>query len=129
MLYLDSSAIVKLVVPERESDALVALIDDQPEVVSSALAWAEVVRAVVRTGRSASQAERVIERIPMVPIDDAILRTAAELPPVTLPALDSIHLATALTLKDDLEAIVTYDARLADAATKAELRTLSPGTE
>ena len=127
MLYLDSSAIVKLVVPERETDALVAQIDDQPEVVTSALAWAEVVRAVVRTGRSASDAERVIERIPMVPIDDAILRSAAELPPVTLRALDSIHLATALTLKDDLEAIVTYDARLADVAAGLRMPVLHPG--
>ena len=127
MLYLDSSAIVKLVVPERDSDALVAQIDDQPEVVTSALAWAEVVRAVVRTGRSASDAERVIERIPMVPIDDAILRSAAELPPVALRALDSIHLATALTLKDDLKALVTYDARLAEAAAGLRMPVLQPG--
>jgi predicted nucleic acid-binding protein len=127
VLYLDSSAIVKLVVPERESDALVAQIDDQPEVVSSALAWAEVVRAVARTGRSASDAERVIERIPMVPIDDAILRSAAELSPVTLRALDSIHLATALTLQDDLKALVTYDARLADAASGLRMPVLHPG--
>ena len=117
MLYLDSSAIVKLVVPERESETLAAQIDDQPEVV----------RAVVRTDRSASDAERVIERIPMVPIDDAILRSAAELPPVTLRALDSIHLATALTLKDDLEAIVTYDARLADVAAGLRMPVLHPG--
>ena len=118
---------MKLVVPERESETLAAQIDDQPEVVSSALAWAEVVRAVVRTDRSASDAERVIERIPMVPIDDAILRSAAELPPVTLRALDSIHLATALTLKDDLEAIVTYDARLADVAAGLRMPVLHPG--
>jgi uncharacterized protein len=118
---------VKPVVPERETDALVVQIDDQPEVVSSALASAEVVRAVVRTGRSASDAERVIERIPMVPIDDAILRSAAELPPVTLRALDSIHLATALTLKDDLEAIVTYDARLAEVEAILRISVLHPG--
>ena len=127
MLYLDSSAIVKLVVRERESDALVAEIDNQPEVVSSALAWAEVLRAAARTGRRTSLAERVLERIPMVPIDDAILRSAAELPPLTLRALDSIHLATALTLKDDLDALVTYDARLTDTAADQGMPVLHPG--
>ncbi len=127
MLYLDSSAIVKLAVRERETDALVGLIADEPEVVSSALAWAEVVRAILRTGRSASHAERVVASIPLVPIDDAILRSAAELPPPTLRALDAIHLATASTLKEDLTALVTYDARLAEAAKGMGLPTLRPG--
>lgn len=129
MLYLDASAIVKLVAPEPETRALVETLRSRPEVVSSALSQAEVVRAVrrARAGRDRlRRAEAICSRIALVPIDQGVLRRAAHLAPPELRTLDAIQLATALQLAEDLEGLVTYDARLAGAATAAGLTVLAP---
>lgn len=127
MLYLDSSAIVKLVRREPESPALVEDVRRDPEVVSSALAWTEVLRAVRRVGARVERATRILEGIALLPIDDGIVRDAAELVPTALRTLDAIHLATALSLRDDLASLVTYDDRMAEAAVTAGLGVRSPG--
>lgn len=127
MLYLDSSAIVKLVAPEPESPDLVQAISADPEVVSSAVAWTEVVRAVRRAGGRVSRAEEVLGAIALVPIDDGILRGAADLTPKALRTLDAIHLATVLSLGGDVASLITYDARLARAASSNHLHVLAPG--
>lgn len=127
MLYLDSSAIVKLVAREPGSPELVEAVRADQETISSALAWTEVVRAVRRSGRRAARAEAVLERIALVPMDDGILRSASRLSPTGLRTLDAIHLATALSLQGDVAALVTYDARLAHAATAAGLEVRAPG--
>jgi uncharacterized protein len=129
VLYLDSSAIVKLVTREPGTAELVRAVRTDPEVVSSALARTEVVRAVRRSGGRAARAEAVLERIALVHIDDGILRSAAHLVPTELRMLDAVHLATALSLADDVAALVTYDARLADAAAEAGLEVRSPGQD
>jgi predicted nucleic acid-binding protein len=127
MLYLDSSAIVKLVTREPGTTELVQAIRTDPEVVSSALARTEVVRAVRRSGGRSARAETVLERTALVHIDEQILRSASQLGPRELRTLDAIHLATALSLADDLDALVTYDTRLAHAAMNAGLEVRSPG--
>jgi predicted nucleic acid-binding protein len=129
MLYLDSSAIVKLVSREPGTPELVEALRADPETVSSALAWTEVVRAVRRSGRRAARAEAVLERIGLVPVDDGILRSAAHLSPAGMRTLDAIHLATARTLEDDLSALITYDARLAEAASATGLEVRAPGQD
>ena len=129
MLYLDSSAIVKLVTREPGTTELVQAIRTDPEVVASALARTEVVRAVRRSGGRTARAETVLERIALVHIDEGVLRTASHLAPTGLRTLDAIHLATALSLASDLVALVTYDARLADAAAEAGLEVRSPGQD
>jgi uncharacterized protein len=127
VLYLDSSAIVKLVAREPGTLALVEQVRADPEIVSSALAWTEVVRAVRRSGGRAVRAEAVLERIALVPIDDGVIRSASRLSPTGLRTLDAIHLATALSLEGDITALVTYDVRLAEAATAGGLEVRSPG--
>lgn len=127
MLYLDSSAIVKLVAREVGTPELVQTVRADPEVVSSALAWTEVVRAVRRSGGRPARAEAVLERIALVPIDDGIIRSASRLLPTALRTLNAIHLATALSLEADLAALVTYDERLAAAARGAGLEVRAPG--
>ena len=127
MLYLDSSAIVKLVAREPESPALVEAVRADPAVISSSLAWAEVVRAVTRAGGRVARAHAVLEGIALVPIDDGIIREAAMLQPSELRTLDAIHLATALSLGGELSALVTYDGRLAEAATTAGIEVATPG--
>ncbi|MDQ3662894.1 MAG: type II toxin-antitoxin system VapC family toxin [Actinomycetota bacterium] len=128
-LYLDSSAIVKLVLPEAETKALAARLRHDPEVISSALARVEVLRALKRIRAPATvrrQAERVLVRIALVRVDDAVLDAAAALDPAELRALDAVHLATALSLGERLAGLVTYDSRLLDAASRAGLPVLTP---
>ena len=128
MLYLDSSAIVKLVVREPETAGLIRAIQADPEVVSSHVACTEVVNATRRAGRSTARAERILDGIALVPIDDAILREAATLGRKDLRTLDAIHLATAISLRPDVGTVITYDGRQARVASALGLEVRSPGS-
>lgn len=128
MVYLDSSAIVKLVVAEAESAALHRYLVRHREHVSSALARVEVCRAVRRADASEAtsrRAEQVLARIGLVALDEPLLRDAAALSPTGLRSLDAVHLATALSL-DGLDVVVTCDRRLDAAASGAGLAVESP---
>ncbi len=127
MLYLDSSAIVKLVVREPETAELVRFVRADPALVSSSLAWTEVLRAIARVRGDTARAEAVLGGVARIPIDDGIVRSAVTLEPRTLRTLDAIHLATVLTLGDDLSHLVTYDERLAHAGVEAGVETMAPG--
>jgi len=129
LLYLDSSALVKLVAREPETSALLSLLEPRPEVVSSALARVEVLRAVARTGRGSDTLERarsVLSRVVLVAMDGWILDAAASLEPAELRSLDAIHLATALTLQPEADMFVSYDERLNTAAAGAGLQVVTP---
>jgi predicted nucleic acid-binding protein len=128
VLYLDPSAIVKLVSREPETTDLVQVVRADPTLISSSLAWTEVVRAVRRVRGNTARAEEVLSAIALVPIDDGIIRSAATLAPVTLRTLDAIHAATALSLGRDLSRLVTYDDRLAQTAIAAGIDVIAPGT-
>lgn len=128
MVYLDSSAIVKLVVPEPESAALREALARDREWVSSALARIEVLRALRRTGAapaSVRYAEDLMDRIALVALDQPILNAAASAGSAGLRSLDSLHLATALSLAG-VDAFVSYDQRLSAAVAAAGLPVLSP---
>ena len=127
MLYLDASAIVKLVVREPETADLVLAVQADPEIVSSGLAWTEVMIAVRRAGRSTARAERVLDGIAFIPIDDGILHEAAALGPKDIRTLDAIHVATALSLLPDVETMITYDVRQALVASALGLGVAMPG--
>lgn len=117
LLYLDSSAIVKLVVLEPESRALRDVLRSWPERVSSVVAEIEVERIARRIGGGAiRRARSVLARLALVDLDEEVRRSAAVVKPLELRTLDAIHLATALSLGQDLGALCAYDARLADAA-------------
>lgn len=129
LLYVDSSALVKLVLAEPESAALRRFISDREHLVSSAVAAVEVVRAARRASKSkrvASQARDVIRAVHLLAVDLKVLERAADLAPTTLRSLDAIHLASALSLDDEIEAMVVYNDRLAAAARAAGLTVLSP---
>jgi len=128
LLYLDSSALVKLVVAEPETDALLAFLARWPDRVSSAIARAEVLRAVKRVRATAAvrrRAARVLARVALIRIDEPLLVAAVRVRPPELRTLDAIHLATAQSL-DDLGGVVTYDMRLARAAARVRLKVWSP---
>jgi len=116
-LYLDSSALVKLVQREAESSALRRYLRRHREDrrVTSSLARVEVVRAVAGGGPNAiAHARRQLARVDQVALDRALLDAAATLVlGERLRSLDAIHLASAHALTSDLRAVVTYDERMA----------------
>ena len=127
-LYIDASASLKLVVEEPESWALADALAGH-QLISSEICRVELARALLRLGLGQG-AERlvrgVVERIELLRLDDQILDRAGELGPNDLRTLDAIHLASALAIGRELNAVVTYDRRLAGAAEEAGLAVLSP---
>ena len=127
LLYLDSSAIVKLVVPEPETKALRDLLRFWPERVSSVIARIEVERMARRIGGGAiRRARSVLSRLALIEIDEAVVRTAAALQPAELRTLDAIHLATALSLGQDLGVLCAYDIRIGGASAAAGVEVVAP---
>ena len=127
MVYLDSSAIVKLVVTEAESRALRRYLRTEPQRASCALAKVEVVRAVRPHGAAATtRARQLLRRLDLIQLDDELLDSAATLHGGVLRSLDAIHLAAAQVLGDELTAIVTYDERMAAAAERLGLVVQAP---
>jgi predicted nucleic acid-binding protein len=125
--YLDSSAIVKLAVHEPESAALRRYLRRRGPLVSSALARAEVLRALLPAGDEAVNRGRgVLQRLDLVRVNDRILNVAGVLVPVELRSLDAIHLATAQELGPELAAVVTYDERMSAAARQLGCRIVQP---
>lgn len=117
MVYLDSSALVKLVVAEAESQALRRYLRGEPGRASCVLARVEVPRAVRPHGAAAvARARQLMRRLDLVRLDDELLDDAAALDSGILRSLDAIHLAAAVTLGEELSALVTYDDRMAAAA-------------
>ena len=124
--YLDSSAIVKLVVRERESGALRRYVRGR-RLVSSALARTEVSRAVMPLGeRALRRARDVLSRMDLVRINDKVLAAAATMEPSNLRTLDAIHLATASLFESTLSRFVCYDGRLSDAAEACDWTVAAP---
>ena len=116
LLYVDSSALVKLAVREPESLALRQFLRGKKGLVASALARTEVGRALLPFGDEACQRGReVLDRVELIRINDRVLELAAQLSPHELRSLDAIHLATARLLAT-VKLVVTYDERLAKAA-------------
>ena len=129
-LYLDASALVKLVLPEAESEALLAFLAGGPELITSTVGAIETRRALLVAGGDedlAEEAEKVLTTVTLVGITEPIRHAAGALRPALLRTLDAIHLATALSFGAELEAFVAYDRRLAEAALAAGLDVRAPG--
>jgi len=134
IVYVDSSALIKRVVADPESEALdLALaghVADQDVLVSSSLAWVEVERALrsivsadlrFDVGESARVAmSGVAERV----IGADVVSLARRIEPPVLRTLDAIHLATAVLLDADL--VMTYDDHLVAAARRNSLDVVAP---
>jgi uncharacterized protein len=126
--YIDSSAFVKLVVAERESDALRLALARWPVRASATLLRTETVRALRRSGNQqyVAKARRLLRSVHMIRVDEPLLDRAGELDPPELRSLDAIHLAAALALSGDLGTVFVYDARLKAAAEACGLDVASP---
>ncbi len=115
--YLDSSAIVKLAVAEPESAALRQYLRRRRPYVTRALARTEVARSLLPAGPTAvRRGNEVLSRFELIRVNNRVLSIAGALLPAELRSLDAVHLATAQLLGDDLAQLVTYDARMAEAA-------------
>ena len=130
MIYLDSSALMKLVRQEDETAALGEWLDlraEQP-VVTSELGRVEVLRAALRVGdQVVAEARALLGDLDLVPLDRAVQDIACDIGDPLLRTLDALHLASALLLGDGLTTFVSYDHRLADAAHAAGLHVTTPG--
>lgn len=129
-VYVDSSALVKLIVDEPDSGALRLYLNSAGPLASSILATVEVGRAVARTAPdSNAELEAVLHALVVVAFDAQIAARAAALNPATLRTLDAIHLATALELRDELTAFVCYDDRLSAAARDLGMPVVAPASD
>lgn len=130
MIYLDSSALMKLVRTEAETTALSEWLSPQTEVpvITSELGRVEVLRAASRAGGEVlTEARAVIGDVDLVPLDRAVQDLACDIGDPLLRTLDALHLASAVLLRDELTAFVAYDHRLISAAEAAGLPTTAPG--
>jgi uncharacterized protein len=127
-VYLDSSAILKLVFIADETDALDAFLREWPRRTTSWLARVEVMRMAMRIEDAAvtAVARDALARIDMIALDESTLFRAIAAEPRTLRSADAIHLATAMALHPDIAGMVTYDKRLAATARAAGVRVWAP---
>jgi uncharacterized protein len=123
--YLDTSAIAKLAVAEPESAALVSTLANARSLGTSRVGLVEFRRLAVRADVAAERTAAVVAALVTVELDEEIERLAATLD-LRLRALDAIHLASALSLGEELRGFVCYDTRLGDSARAAGLPVMAP---
>jgi predicted nucleic acid-binding protein len=127
-VYVDTSALVKLIAAEAETRELIPFLGVRPIRIASAIVIVELGRALGRRPDvDASRSFLVLDRLVLVDTDRRILERAAGLAPAELRSLDAIHLATAIEVRDSIDAVVTYDDRLAAAAQIHGFATAAPG--
>jgi uncharacterized protein len=131
LIYLDTSALLKLVKDdEAEGPALRAHLEGTAEagLVSSTLLAVEARRGMLRIRPDGlPKVDLILSEVAQIGISDAVIESASGLPDPLLRSLDAIHLATALLIRDDIETVLTYDARLRVAAEAHGLPTAAPG--
>ncbi|OOK65213.1 putative ribonuclease VapC35 [Mycobacterium kansasii] len=133
MIYLDTSALVKLIRREQESMDLADWLDERTELrwITSVLAEVELPRALIRAGQldGLAAVPSVLARLDRFEIDPVVRSTAAAYQEPALRSLDAIHLATASIAASvaALAAFVTYDIRQTESADALGIATASPG--
>lgn len=127
-VYLDTSAFLKLVIAEQHSPALREWAGTyDSEVFSSDLLRTEALRSARRHSPAAlEEARRRLDAVTLITLPTGFFERACELDPAILRMLDALHLAAALTVGDDLEGVVTYDDRLAQAAALHGIPVIAP---
>lgn len=128
LVYVDTSALGALLVAQAETQALATWMDQTPaRLVSSDLLETELRRMAVREGRDQATVSAILDGVSLAALDRATYRSAGLLPMPYLRTLDALHLEAAIRL--DVDAVLTYDQRLADAAASAGLEVVAPGAE
>jgi predicted nucleic acid-binding protein len=129
-VYLDSSAIVRWIAQEPGWDFLDAFLRRHPDQLSSRIAFVEVGRAQMRNGGfdpdSRARTDSVLGRLSVVELTPRVAAIAASVGAPTLRSMDAIHLASCIVLVPEVDAFVTYDRRLGEAAAALGLVLASP---
>lgn len=73
-----------------------------------------------------NSADAVAAQISVIEISEPIRRRAALLEPARVRSLDALHLATAIEVGDALDAVITYDTRMAETARSLGLAVIAP---
>lgn len=130
MIYVDTSALLKLVKDdEAEGPALDAYLRAATalQLVSSRLLTVEARRGILRSRPAAlPRLDTLLADVRQIDLSLPVIESASRLPDPLLRSLAAIHLATALLIRDDLEVLLTYDTRLAEAARAQGLATAAP---
>lgn len=133
MIYLDTSALTKLLVAEAETPELrswlLAPSAQDQYLVTSALSRVELLRAVARQGEPGlpDRARFLLDGLDILPITDSVIAVAESIGPAGLRSLDAIHLASAAQIESELTSFVTYDHRLLEGCRHVGFETQSPG--
>ena len=125
--FLDSSAIVKLIVEESESKSLRTLLP--ASLVASRLSRLEVLRNVKRIEeKKLDRARERLNGFSYVEINEHVLRNAEEIAvALDIKSLDAIQAGSALFIKDVIDGVISYDKNLNEALTKLGIKVISPG--
>lgn len=125
--YIDSSAILKLLISEKESIALAEFLDAPMK--TSAISRVEVIRSLHRISpEKISEGQAALSRFEMIPVSSPILILAEKFPTaITLKSLDALHLATVIFLDKSVEGVITYDKAMIKNAKELGIKVASPG--
>ncbi len=134
-LYLDTSALVKLLVREAESEAIEVELLRWSKLATSLVTNVELPRAVSRAREERPNSvvdgslvlRGILASTTTIRLDESIVGEAREVRPSSVGALDAIHVASALSLGDDLVAVATYDGRMQEALALVNVEVLAPG--
>jgi len=126
-VYLDTSAVGRVLLGEPDSQAVLAALSRFDQHVASRLLRIELRRLALRHDLL-DHADQLLSAIALVPMDEATLEAAETVPPNGVATLDAIHLASALRLAADvlIDAVLTHDTRLAEGARHHGLEVLAP---
>jgi predicted nucleic acid-binding protein len=129
VIYLDTSALARLIVRETETAALGQWLHQRTAQlwVTSIIGRVELLRVARRFASAMNGARLLLAGLDTIPLVDHVADLAQAAGSVTLRTLDAIHLASALSVRDELTAFCCYDHRLLDAAKEAGLPIHTPG--
>lgn len=127
-LYLDTSALGRVLLGEPDAPAILLALVRFDQHLASRLLSIELRRLALRYDQLEASAQ-LLAGVALVPLSDPLLTIAEAVTPASVTTLDAIHLATALDLAEAglLDAIMTYDARLAEGARHHGLTVVAPG--
>jgi predicted nucleic acid-binding protein len=127
-VYLDTSALGRVLLGEPDAASVLSALAGFEQHIASRLLRIELRRLALRHG-VLDQADQLLGTVALVPLDEPSLSAAETVPPSSVGSLDSIHLATALRLASAgmLDALMTYDRRLAEGARHHGLAIVAPG--
>jgi predicted nucleic acid-binding protein len=133
VIYMDTSALTKLLIAENETPDLQAWLAERSGqgeyAATSALGRVELMRVVARYGEpgQSERARYLLDGLDILPLTEPVMALAEAIGPPTLRSLDAIHLAAAAQIERELTAFITYDRRLLDGCREIGLATASPG--